>query len=179
MARKPLDHKRMLRALSLLDQRAVGAAHLVVGGGAAMVLAYDHPVATQDVDAFAAKGGLRMAELDAMARSVAEELQIEPDWLNSHFETFTAVLPRDYATRLHSVFRGQHLRVDALGPEDLLVMKCFAGRDKDLPHARKLIRLAQDLSIVDKQLEFLVERRYPGAERAADYFDDLRDEATP
>jgi len=144
-----------------------------------MVLAYQHPVATQDVDAFAAKGGLRMAELDAMARSVAEEMQIEPDWLNSHFETFTAVLPRDYATRLISVFRGQHLRVDALGPEDLLVMKCFAGRDKDLPHARKLIRLANDLSIVDKQLEFLVERRYPGAERAADYFDDLRDEVGP
>ena len=118
-----------------------------------------------------------MAELDTMARSVADELQIEPDWLNAHFETFTAVLPRDYATRLRSVFAGKHLRVDALGPEDLLVMKCFAGRDKDLPHARKLIREANDLAIVDKQLAYLIERRYPGAERAADYFDDLRDEA--
>jgi hypothetical protein len=142
-----------------------------------MVLAYQHPVATQDVDAFAAKGGLRMAELEAMARSVAEQLQIEPDWLNAHFETFTAVLPRDYASRLRSVFEGAHVRVDALGPEDLLVMKCFAGRDKDLPHARKLLHAAKDLSVVDKQLEYLIERRYPGAERAADYFDDLRDEA--
>lgn len=177
MTRLPLDQKRMLRALSLLDQRVVAPAHLVVGGGAAMVLAYKHPIATQDVDAFAAKGGLRMIELDASAREVAEELQIEPDWLNAHFETFTAVLPRDYATRLQSVYRGEHLQVDALGPEDLLVMKCFAGRDKDLPHARKLVRLAKHLSVVDKQLEHLVERRYPGAERAADYFDDLRDEA--
>ena len=56
-------------------------------------------------------------------------------------------------------------------------MKCFAGRDKDRPHARKLIRLAEDLALVDRQLEYLVERRYPGAERALDYFDDLRDEA--
>lgn len=177
MARHPLDKTRMLRALTLLDERVTDSAHLVVGGGAAMTLAYEHPIATQDVDAFAAKGGLRMAELDAAAREVAEELDIDSDWLNAHFETFTAVLPRDYATRLEHVFEGEHLRIDALGPEDLLVMKCFAGRDKDRPHARKLLRLAKDLSIVDNQLEYLVERRYPGAERAADYFDDLRDEA--
>jgi Nucleotidyltransferase of unknown function (DUF6036) len=177
MSRLPLDQKRMLRALTLLDERTTAAARLVIGGGAAMTLAYRHPIATQDVDAFAAKGGLRMADLDAMAREVADELQIEPDWLNAHFETFTAVLPRDYATRLRPVFQGEHLQVDALGPEDLLVMKCFAGRDKDRPHARKLLKLAADLSIVDRQLEYLTERRYPGAEGAADYFDDLRDEA--
>jgi predicted nucleotidyltransferase len=177
MARQPLDKTRMLRALSLLDQRLNDSARLIIGGGAAMTLAYQHPIATQDVDAFAAKGGLRMLELDPVAREVADELQIEPDWLNAHFETFTAVLPRDYATRLKEVFEGKHLRVDALGPEDLLVMKCFAGRDKDRPHARKLLRLAKDLNLVDKQLEYLVEHRYLGAERAADYFDDLRDEA--
>jgi predicted nucleotidyltransferase len=177
MARLPLDKTLMLRALERLDRRLGEAAHLVIGGGAAMTLAYKHPIATQDVDAFAAKGGLRMAELDAAAREVAEELQVAPDWLNAHFETFTAVLPRDYATRLAKVFEGKQLRVDALGAEDLLVMKCFAGRDKDRPHARKLVRLATDLNIVDKQIEYLVERRYPGAERAADYFDDLRDEA--
>lgn len=142
-----------------------------------MTLVYKHPIATQDVDAFAAKGGMRMADLDVLAREVAEALQIEPDWLNAHFETFTAVLPRDYPSRLRSAFRGRHLQVDALGPEDLLVMKCFAGRDKDRPHARKLLRLAGDLDLVDKQIAHLVERRYPGAERAADYFDDLRDEA--
>jgi hypothetical protein len=178
MAHLPLDPKRMLRALTLLDEYATGSARLVIGGGAAMTLAYAHPIATQDVDAFAAKGGLRMAELDAVARKVAAELDIEPDWLNAHFETFTGVLPKDYATRLRPVFKGEHLQVDALGPEDLLVMKCFAGRDKDRPHARKLLRLATDLSVVDHQLEHLVERRYLGAERAADYFDDLRDEAS-
>ena len=177
MPHLPLDQKRMQRALTLLDERVASSAHLVIGGGAAMTLAYGHPIATQDVDAFAAKGGLRMAELDSAARAVAEELQIEPDWLNAHFETFTAVLPHDYATRLRRVFSGKHLQVDALGPEDLLVMKCFAGRDKDRPHARKLLALAADLSIVDRQLEYLAGRRYLGADRAADYFDDLRDEA--
>jgi predicted nucleotidyltransferase len=177
MARLALDKGRMLRALKLLDGRMREPARLVIGGGAAMTLAYDHPIATQDVDAFAAKGGLRMGELDASAKQVAAELDIEPDWLNGHFETFTQVLPNDYAKRLRSVFKGKQLEVDALGPEDLLVMKCFAGRDKDRPHARKLIRLVEDLDLVDRHLEHLVERRVLGAERAADYFDDLRDEA--
>ena len=177
MAHLPLDKKRMLQALELLDEGAESHARLVVGGGAAMTLAYDHPIATQDVDAFAAKGGLRIADLEALARGVAKQLNVEPDWLNAHFETFTAVLPADYASRLRPVFKGQNLQVDALGPEDLLIMKCFAGRDKDRPHARKLIRLAVDLAVVDRQLEHLVERRYLGAQRAADYFDDLRDEA--
>jgi hypothetical protein len=176
MARLPLDKKRMLRALELLDEGASASARLVIGGGAAMTLAYDHPIATQDVDAFAAKGGLRIADLEALARSVAEQLNVAPDWLNAHFETFTAVLPADYGTRLRPVFQGKHLQVDALGPEDLLIMKCFAGRDKDRPHARKLIRLATALDVVDHQIQSLVACRYLGAERAADYFDDLRDE---
>lgn len=175
MSHPPLDKERMQRALRHLDRQLEQAARLVIGGGAAMVLAYDHPLATQDVDAFTARGGLRMSELDAAAKRVAAELDIAPDWLNPHFETFTGVLPSDYATRLRRVFEGRHLVVDALGPEDLLVMKCFAARDKDLPHARRLLRLAADLDRVDRHLSDLVARRYPGAELAADYFDDLRD----
>lgn len=177
MGHQPMDATRMRRALEQLDAYMSEPARLVVGGGAAMVLAYGHRLATQDVDAFAAKGGLRLSDLDALAKRVAQALDIEPDWLNSHFETFTAVLPADYASRLRPVLRGEHLQVDALGPEDLLVMKCFAGRDKDRPHARKLIRLAKDLGVVDRQIAHLSSRRYPGADKAADYFDDLRDEA--
>jgi hypothetical protein len=177
MAHFALDPRRMRRALSDLDALLTQPARLVVGGGAAMVLAYNHPIATQDVDAFAARGSLRIGELDALAKQVAKQLDIEPDWLNAHFETFTGVLPADYATRLRNVYAGEQLRVDALGPEDLLVMKCFAGRDKDRPHARVLLRVATDLGIVDRQLALLATKRYPGAQKAADYFDDLRDEA--
>lgn len=173
----PLNDELMRQALALMDAALPDQARLVVGGGGAMVLAYKHPIATQDIDFFAAKGGLLLSELDVAAKQVAAQLNIAPDWLNSHFETFTGVLPADYATRLRPVFNGAHLTVDALGPEDLLVMKCFAGRDKDLPHARKLLKLAANLDIVDRQLAHLVERRYPGAQKAADFFDDLRDQA--
>jgi hypothetical protein len=167
----------MRKAFQLLDGYLDQPARLIIGGGAAMVLAYGHRLATQDVDAFAAKGGLQIAELEKLAQRVAETLQIQPDWLNAYFETFTAVLPDDYSRRLRPVYKGKALTVEALGPEDLLIMKCFAGRDKDLPHARKLIRLASELDVVDGRLAYLASRGYPGANKAADYFDDLRDEA--
>jgi predicted nucleotidyltransferase len=165
----------MRDALRCLDELLDRSARLVIGGGAAMVLAYDFPLATHDVDAFATRGGLDLAALDAKAKRVAQRLDIEPDWLNGHFLAFTGVLPPDYANRLRVVYEGEHLRADALGPEDLLVMKCFAGRDKDRSHARVLMRRADDLDLVDRHFNDLVERGYPGAEAAADYFDDLRD----
>ena len=165
-----------MEAFKRLDGRVPFATHLIVGGGAAMILAYRHMLATEDVDAFAAKGSTRLDQLDAAAKAVARELDLEPDWLNSHFDTYTDVLPRDFKDRLRDVFSGDNLRVDALGPEDLLVMKCFAARDKDRPHAIRLIKLSKDLEIVDRRLTELGEKRYPKAQQALDYFDDLKDE---
>jgi len=176
---RALDRDLLLLALASLDGRMEARAHLVVGGGAAMVATYDHPLATRDVDAMAVKGSVRISDLERPAREVARELGLEPDWLNPYFETYAAVLPADYGSRLRPIYRGELLRVDSLGPEDLLVMKCFAGRDKDLSHARRLMRIAGDLEIVDRQMTLLAERRYPGAARAADWFDDLRDELEP
>lgn len=167
----------MEAALRKLDAELSGPQRLIIGGGAALALAYQYPLTTHDIDAFIAKGGMSIAEMDRHTKRVAQDMGIAPDWLNSHFESFTYVLPQDYRSRLRNVFTGKFLTVDALGPEDLLIMKCFAGRDKDRPHARKLIRIATDLSIIDKQLSSLCEKRILGAEKAADYFDDLRDEA--
>ena len=141
-----------------------------------MALAYGHPLSTEDVDAFTARGGLSMADLDREARVVAKDLGLPPDWLNSHFVTFTHVLPADYGTRLKEVFAGAHLTVSALGAEDLLIMKCFSGRDKDRGHARRLLGLGVDTALVSGHFDRLIEKRVPGAERAADWFDDLRDE---
>ncbi len=176
MLRELLTADKMRESFAQLDRGLTASVHLVVGGGAAMALAFDYPLATEDVDAFTARGSVRLSDLDSIAKQVAKKLGTAPDWLNSHFETFTGVLPNDYAIRLRDVYRGAHLQVDALGPEDLLIMKCFAGRDKDLPHARRLVRIANDLEIVDAHLSHLCSRRYPGAEDAADFFDDLRDD---
>lgn len=166
----------MLEALRALDRALPSPARLIIGGGAAMLLAHGHPLATHDVDAFTAKGGLSMGELGAAARTVAKGIGIAPDWLNEHFSSFAHVLPADYGARLVPVFRGARLAAEALGAEDLLLMKCFSGRDKDRPHLLRLMRVAADLDVVERRLRELADRRVPGTDRAADLFDDLRDE---
>ena len=88
-------------------------------------------------------------------------------------ETFAHVLPSDYGSRLRPVFGGKNLEVSALGVEDLLVMKCFAGREKDVGHARALLRRNPDLGIVERRLQELVEKRVKGAPEALDFFDDI------
>ncbi len=176
MAKNPLNVALMRKALESLDAKMSAPAHLVIGGGGALALAYQLPLTTSDIDAFTAKGGLTLLELDHASKAVAKELNIASDWLNSHFVTFTHVLPGGYAQRLREVYCGKLLKVDALGPEDLLIMKCFAGREKDRPHVLKLMPMA-DLTLVDKVLQDLIERRIKDARKAADFFDDLRDEA--
>lgn len=160
-------------AFAALDRRLAEPVRLVLGGGTAMILAHGHPVATTDADAFPTRGTLK--ELDPHAKAVAKELDLEPDWLNPWFTTFTHVLPSDYGQRLITVFEGEHLKVDALGAEDLLVMKVFAGRDKDRPHTMRLLKIAKDLELVDRHLSELIQKRIPGAQKAADLFDDLRE----
>lgn len=136
-----------------------------------MVLAYGIPVRTTDVDAYAT--GMSFDELEPFIRQVAREHGLAPDWINPHFSTFTHVLPRDYGSRLRTIFEGERLHVKALGAEDLLVMKCFAGREKDIGHARRLLKHVEDLEKVESRLEELMARRVRGAQAAMDFLDDL------
>lgn len=170
---RSFDRTLSLRAFASLDAHLLEPVRLVLGGGTAMILAHGHLVATSDADVFPTRGSLN--ELDPHAKAVAKELDLEPDWLNPWFTTFTHVLPGDYGSRLVTVFEGKKLKVDALGAEDLLVMKCFAGRDKDRPHTIRLLKQAKDLDLVDRHLSHLIDKRIPGAQKAADLFDDLRE----
>lgn len=150
---------------------------LVMGGGGALVCVYNFPLATEDVDVFSVEKNLTL--LDPLIKEVASELKLPPDWLNAYFSTFTGVLPQDYAKRLKKFFTGKHLAVFALGPEDLFIMKCFAGRDKDIPHAKVLRKQKGfDLNVVEDRFDELIAKKYPKALEARDFFDDVNEEYT-
>ncbi len=168
-----LDRTLAERAFASLDHELPRQVRLILGGGTAMILAHGHTTSTTDADVFPVGGTLQ--EIAPYAEKVAKELNLEPDWLNPWFTTFTHVLPSDYGSRLVRVYAGNNLTVDALGAEDLLVMKLFAARDKDRPHTVRLLRQAKDLDIVDRQLALLAEKRIKGAPAAADLFDDMRE----
>lgn len=166
----------MLVALKTLDQKMTMKAKLLLGGGGAMVLAYGFPLATQDLDALFYKSAITESDLQNEIKQVARELELPGDWLNSYFQTFLYTLPKDYETRLVSVYVGAHLTVNALGLTDLLILKCFAGREKDIPHARALLKKGADGGWARKHIAELNETALPKAAAALDFLDDLLDE---
>lgn len=93
-----LDRSGIQRALEALDdelgRRAF--AELFVVGGAAMALAYDARRSTVDVDATFVPA----AEVRQAARRVADELGLEPDWLNDGDKAF---MPGNDPTRSPSL----------------------------------------------------------------------------
>jgi len=167
----PLRADQLHAAFAALDHLLVRPVTLIVGGGTAMMLAYGLPVRTMDVDAYPREAPLD--EILPAIRAVAKDLGLPPDWINPYFETFAHVLPADYGSRLRPVFEGDRLRALALGVEDLLVMKCFAGREKDVSHARALLKRKPDLGIVERRLQELADRGVVGSQDALDFYDDL------
>lgn len=165
----------MLEAFRLIDIKLKKPIKWLLGGGGAMLLAYQFPVATQDIDAVIYQSELTLGDIQADVQAVALELGLPKDWLNSYFEVFLYTLPADYETRLKTVFMGTHVTVNALGLEDLLILKCFAGREKDIGHARALIKKGADIGFVQNHVRKLIDARIPKAQDAADFLDDLLD----
>jgi Nucleotidyltransferase of unknown function (DUF6036) len=162
----------MRRAFESLEKRLPHSFRLIIGGGGAMVLAHHFRLATSDIDGVPAAGG-SIEELDPFIKAVAKDLSLPVDWLNPYFATFTHVLPSDYGTRLIRVCDLPRLQVDALSKEDLLIMKCFAARQKDVLHARTLIHQGARLDFVRNHLETLKSKKIPGAEKASNFLHEL------
>lgn len=174
---KNLTQEVMLKALARLDQQLNKPLLLVIGGGGAMILAHQFPLATSDIDGIPV--GMELSELDVLVKKIALELLIPGDWLNPYFSAFTHTLPRDYSERLVDVYQGAFLRVRALGREDLLVMKCFAHRAKDVSHARALIKAGADTEFVGEHIQTLQKQGTKGCEDALEFLDDLLDFQEP
>ncbi len=168
-----MDRTQMLKALKGLDKEIPEPMKLLVGGGAAFILAHQIPLSTMDMDGIPFQSKITVAELDPYVKKVATKLNLPKDWLNNYFATFTYSLPKDYGKRLVSVYKGKNLEAVALGKEDLLIMKCFAGRDKDLPHAKALLKKGVRAALVKEHLHHCLKENLPNAQRALDLFYEL------
>jgi hypothetical protein len=170
----PLTQQIMNRALVRLDELLSVSVTLIMGGGGAMILAHQFPMGTTDIDAI--PKGIEVNQLDPLVKKIAVEQGIPHDWLNPYFSTFSHTLPPDYGSRLIQVFSGRQLTVLALGREEMLIMKCFAHRQKDVPHAKALIKAGADLKLVEARFELLQKKGIPGSLLAIDFLQDLLDQ---
>src|SRR3989338_10512956 len=98
-----MDASQMMKALKGLDQKVPEKFHLLIGGGAALILAHKISLATMDIDGIPFKTTIKFADLDIYVKEVAVELGIPHDWLNGYFATFTRFLPKDYGDRLVTI----------------------------------------------------------------------------
>lgn len=171
---KPVSKQIMEKSFQLLDDSLPKPVTLILGGGGCMILAHGYPIATTDVDAMPLQ--IPFEELSEYVHRIAKQLNLPGDWLNPYFNSFTHVLPADYRDRCITVFRGKKLSVEALGREDMLIMKCFAHRPKDLGHARALLKAGADTTFVEKRIEELKKKGIPEAEAALDFLDELVEE---
>lgn len=114
-----------------------GPTALVVGG-AAMALRFPERAATFDVDAFFAPPEIRSA-----IEQVAEELDLQPDWLNDGVKGF---LPGDDPDA--DAVSGSALIVRVASPRYLLAMKLSSARPEDATDAALL---ASHLGITSAQ----------------------------
>jgi len=138
-----------------------------------MVLAYNARRATVDVDA----AFLPAAEVRDAARRVAEDLGLEPDWLNDGAKSF---MPGNDPDQF-SVFEGNNLSMAAASPRYLLAMKLLAARvDRDQDDIRALYELcgfstAEDglrllevtypNHVIAPRAQFLLQEMFPARER--------------
>jgi hypothetical protein len=173
-----LDKNLALMALKMLDEamteNGLPYTRLTIGGGASMLLAHGFPGKTNDVDAIPSRGA-HFDEIKTLAEGVAKRLNIEHDWLNPHFSAYTIYLPADAKNRMHVIYTGKGLTVEALGVEDLLVMKLMANRAKDRKHITHLFRNGNpDISIVENALQSLKDKNLykVQAEKALDLLDE-------
>lgn len=172
---KSLTADIMKHALKRLDELLPSPSiSLILGGGGAMILAHNFPLGTTDMDAV--PKGIEISELDPMVKQLAEELKLPFDWLNPYFSTFAHTLPSDYGSRLIEVFSGKNLTVLALGKEDMLIMKCFAHRQKDVGHAKMLIKQHANIDFVETHIEALQKRGIPNAQVAMDFLADVMEQ---
>ena len=168
---KPLSLQTMKKAFLALDQLLKKPVTLIMGGGGSMIMAHQFPLATTDIDAI--PQGMDISELDPYIKKIALQFGWPGDWLNPHFSSFSYTLPVDYQKRLIRVFAGHFLFVDALGKEEMLIMKCFAHRAKDIGHAKQLIKLGVNLELVEKQMGLLQKKGIPGTQAALGFLDDI------
>jgi hypothetical protein len=121
--RELLERQELMNALDALDSdlahRGIKAKIFIVGG-AAMSIAYDARRSTSDVDAVF----VPVDEVRAAAARVAEQLGLEPEWLNEGVKGF---LPGEDPDRI-GVFEGTSVSVTAASPRFLLAMKLLASR---------------------------------------------------
>ena len=83
---------------------------------------------------------------------MAQDRGLPDGWLNTSVQSYLDVLPPDYETRIKSLRPFGRLSVSLLSRRDVIVMKFFSGRPKDLLDLQQIAPTAAELAFTTRQL---------------------------
>lgn len=158
-----LDKHRLSEAFAALGDRLQRPARVTVGGAGALILGGDLNRATTDCDVL--RSSPDIGQLQGDIRAVAARCSLPSGWLNGSAQTYAEILPPDYETRQHSLPAFGRLQVMVIHRQDVLVMKLYAGRPRDLADIASLAPTAAELAFARTQLPRLTRIDQARAER--------------
>ncbi len=123
---------------------------VVIGGAGALILSNDLQRATLDCDVLVSQPD--MGQLQDVIREVAERLGLVGGWLYGSAQAFADILPPGYEARLNSLPPFGRLQVMVVHRKDVIVMKLFAGRPRDLIDVKSLSPTLAEINFARDQL---------------------------
>jgi hypothetical protein len=145
-----LTRTELVDALAALGARCRGATTLLLGGSAALILTNVLPRGTNDGDVLASEPDL--GRLQAAIRAVAHDRGLPDGWLNGSAQSYAEILPADYQTRVVTLPPFGRLSVSLVGRRDVIVMKFFAGRPKDLVDLEQIAPTAAECAFAAREV---------------------------
>ena len=143
---------KIMDLLKHLDAALEQDEMLVVCGGMALMLAFGGKRQTFDVDIIAP---VPMSEhLKKKVREVAQELAVDPLWLNDAAKGYASYLPEGWEKRLVEIHLGfKRLKLFSIGRPDLIMLKLKAGRAKDIADVKEMNMTEEEAKIVLSNLQ--------------------------
>ena len=157
-----MSRDTLWRALATLGRRARQPVSLVLGGSAALILSEELRRPTDDGDVVTSEP--EIADLQVLIRSVADGEGLPAGWLNGSIQSYTHVLPKDYKSRLVSLPPFDRLRVRLLGRSDVILMKVYGMRARDIDDLRAIGPTSDELAFVRAQLQSILAKEPEKAE---------------
>lgn len=150
MTPRKMARSTLWNGLSALGRRAPRPISIVLGGSAALILNNDLPRPTDDGDVVTSEPGI--GELQSLIREIADSEGLPPGWLNGSIQSYAYVLPADYTSRLVSLPPFDRLRVRLLSRRDVVLMKVYGMRPRDIEDLVSIHPTADELAFVRAQL---------------------------
>jgi hypothetical protein len=150
MAPTKMTSAALWAALTRLGSTLREPASLTLGGSAALLLTGMLDRLTDDGDVV--ESSVDFGRLLDAVRTVEVVEQTPSGWLNTSIQAYTHVLPDDFRTRLVRLPLLQQLDVSVLGRSDVILMKVYAHRPRDLQDLLAVTPTPEELAFVEQSM---------------------------